>query len=248
MRYQILATDYDGTIAADGHVDSNTIKAMENLVATGRRLVLVTGRELPEVLELFPKITLFEWVVAENGALLYDPATRQETPLVPPPPERFLTALRDRNVTPLSVGRVIVATREPHEHDVLAVIHDLGLELQVIFNKGAVMVLPTGVNKATGLIAALERMHASAENAVGVGDAENDHAFLHLCGYSAAVSNALPVLKETVHMVTAGHHGAGVVELIEAMIKDDLRSAPTRRKELVPVRATEEGEAPGPSA
>ena len=48
-------------------------------------------------------------------------------------------------------GRCIVATWEPHERHVLETIRDLGLELQVIFNKGAVMVLPSGINKATGL-------------------------------------------------------------------------------------------------
>jgi HAD superfamily hydrolase (TIGR01484 family) len=82
--------------------------------------------------------------------------------------------LRELNVTPLSVGRSIVATWEPHQATVLQVIKELGLELQIIFNKGAVMVLPPGVNKATGLLAALEEMELSAHNVVGVGDAEND--------------------------------------------------------------------------
>src|SRR5207302_6436284 len=116
---------------------------------------------------------------------------------------------------PVSVGRVIVATWQPHEHAVLEAIHELGLELQVIFNKGAVMVLPAGVNKATGLAAALEEMGLSPHNAVGVGDAENDHAFLGLCECSAVVANALPSLKERADLVTRGDHGAGVVELIE---------------------------------
>ena len=48
----------------------------------------------------------------------------------------------------------------------------------MIFNKGAVMILPSGVNKATGLAAALEELGLSPHNVVGVGDAENDHAFL----------------------------------------------------------------------
>ena len=37
---------------------------------------------------------------------------------------------------------------------VLATIRDLGLELHVIFNRDAVMVLPSGINKGTGLRAA----------------------------------------------------------------------------------------------
>ena len=89
-----------------------------------------------------------------------------------------------------------MATWSPYETVVLETIRDMGLELQVIFNKGAVMVLPSGVNKGTGLAAALEELELSAHNVVGVGDAENDHAFLKVCECSVAVANALPALKE----------------------------------------------------
>jgi len=140
------------------------------LLASGRRLVLVTGRELDDLQKVCPRLDLFEYVVAENGALLYKPSTGEETPLAARPPEAFVTLLRQRGVGPISVGRVIVATWEPHESTVLATIRDLGLELQVIFNKGAVMILPAGVNKATGLASALEKMELSPHNAVGIGD------------------------------------------------------------------------------
>ena len=70
MRYHVLGTDYDGTLATHGVVDDPTIAALERLLASGRRLVMVTGRELPELMEIFPRLDLFELVVAENGALL----------------------------------------------------------------------------------------------------------------------------------------------------------------------------------
>ena len=202
MRYLALCCDYDGTLAHDGRVDEPTLAGLEQLLASGRRLVLVTGRELPDLQATFPRLDLFERVVAENGALLYRPATREEKPLAERPPDAFVELLRSRGVAPMSVGRVIVATWQPHEHAVLEAIRELGLELQVIFNKGAVMVLPAGVNKATGLAAALEEMGLSPHNVVGVGDAENDHAFLSLCECSAAVANALPTVKETADLTT----------------------------------------------
>jgi len=76
------------------------------------------------------------------------------------------------------VGRVIVATREPYQVAALETVRELGLEWQVIFNKGAVMLLPSGVNKQTGLAAALGELGLSMRNTVAVGDAENDHAIL----------------------------------------------------------------------
>jgi HAD superfamily hydrolase (TIGR01484 family) len=224
MRYHALATDYDGTLAHDGHVDKPTVAALEKLLATGRKLVLVTGRELDELLGIFPEIHLFEQVVAENGALLYNPASREATTLAAPPPPEFVDRIRRKGVDRVSVGRVIVATWTPYETVVLETIREMGLELQVIFNKGAVMVLPTGVNKAFGLHAALRKLSMSAHEVVGVGDAENDHAFLSICECGVAVSNALPALKDRADFVTKGDHGTGVTELIEMLVADDLQS------------------------
>jgi len=242
MRYQVLATDYDGTIAHHGQVSESTTKALESLLATGRRLVLVTGRELPELLDIFPQVELFEWVVAENGGLLYQPSSKSEKALAEPPTPEFLSLLRSKQVERLSVGQVIVATWEPHEQAVLETIRELGLEWQVIFNKGAVMALPAGVNKASGLGAALKEMGLSPHNVVGVGDAENDHAFLRLCEFSVAVKNALPAVKETADLITLADHGEGVSELIAAIIEDDLASFDDRlsRRRLAVGKADDE--------
>jgi hydroxymethylpyrimidine pyrophosphatase-like HAD family hydrolase len=224
MRYLALCTDYDGTIARHGVVDEPTIDALARLRESGRKLIMVTGRELAELMSVFPRLDLFDLVVAENGALLYNPATKEEKPLCEPPLPELVATLEARHVVPLSVGRTIVATREPHEKDALEVIRDLGLELQVIFNKGAVMILPSGVNKATGLKAALTELNLSAHNAVGVGDAENDHAFLGMCECAVAVANALPAVQQRADFVTKATHGPGVTQLIEEMLTDDLAS------------------------
>lgn len=230
MRYYALATDYDGTLASEGRVDEATLNALQRLRSSGRRLILVTGRELNDLLQVFPQLDLFERVVAENGALLYRPATKETKLLAKAPPAQFAETLRNRGVSPLSVGEVVVATWTPHEKTVLDVIHELGLELQVIFNKGAVMVLPSGVNKATGFAAALEELGLSPHNAVGIGDAENDHAFLNRCECSVAVANALPALKEQADWVTHGSRGAGVTELIERLLSSDLADLTPRLK------------------
>ena len=164
MRYLALAADYDGTLASDGVVFPDTAAAIERLVASGRKLILVTGRLLPELLEIFPQISLCELVVAENGGVLYRPATKEITLLADAPRPAFLEEVQHRGVQHLGLGHVIVATRVPYETVILDIIRDLGLELRIIFNKGAVMVLPHGINKATGLTAALARMELSPHN------------------------------------------------------------------------------------
>ncbi|MDX8524472.1 HAD family hydrolase [Mesorhizobium sp. MSK_1335] len=221
MYFMALATDYDGTLAHDGLVTASTISALEKLKKSGRKLILVTGRELPDLQEVFPELGLFDKVVAENGALIYTPASEEERTISPAPSADLVDRLKKRGVKPLSVGRSIVATWEPHQATALDVIKKLGLELEIIFNKGAVMILPSGINKATGLAAALGDLKLSPHNVVAVGDAENDHAFLRASGCSVAVANALPAVKETADLVTGETRGKGVEELIRKLIKRD---------------------------
>jgi len=221
MGYGALATDYDGTLAEAGSVNAATVAALERAKRSGLRLVLVTGRELADLFNVFPRHGIFDRIVAENGAVLCEPATGRVRTLAAPPPPALVDALTRQNV-PFTTGRAILATAEPHEHAVLSAIHALGLEWHVIFNKGAVMVLPAGVTKATGLASALEELNVAADRTVGVGDAENDNALLSACGMAVAVANATPSLKAEADVVTAGSHGAGVEELIDRLIEGKL--------------------------
>jgi hydroxymethylpyrimidine pyrophosphatase-like HAD family hydrolase len=242
MRYTVLASDYDGTLAHDGVVDQPTLDAVKRLLQSGRKLLLVTGRELDDLKRVFPQIDQCELVVAENGGLLFNPKTQEERSLAEPPNPQFVNELTRRGV-PFSVGRGIVATWEPHETTVLEVIHQLGLELQLSFNKGAVMVLPSGINKQTGLQAALDELGLSPHNVVGIGDAENDHIFLSACECAVAVANALPALKERADVLINSDHGAGVAELIDRLIADDLRSIDVRlTRHAVMVASRSDGE------
>lgn len=218
MKWLAFATDFDGTIATDGTVDENTIDALRRLRSSGLSVLLVTGRELKDFDHAPEILDLFDTVVAENGGVLYTPETKEVKVIAPPPPSGFVEELTRRGI-PLSVGASIVATVEPHEVAVLEVIKDMALELQVIFNKGAVMVLPSGINKASGLRAALDIHGITLDETVAVGDAENDYTFLEGCGLPVAVANALPALKERVKFVTKSNAGTGVTELIDALLQ-----------------------------
>ncbi|MFG1945993.1 HAD-IIB family hydrolase [Nonomuraea sp. NPDC048826] len=222
MRYHVLACDYDDTLARHGEVAEHTIKMLERVSRSGRKLLLVTGRELDDLLSVFPHADLFDLVVAENGALLYDPGQRTRDPLAQAPPAGFAERLRAQGVTPLGAGAVIVATREPYDVQVQDAIRELGLELQIIRNKGAVMVLPPGVNKASGLAAALDRLCLSRHNVVAVGDAENDHAFLTAAECGSAVANAVPSLLSECDLPLGRENGDGVVELAHLLLSGEL--------------------------
>jgi phosphoglycolate phosphatase (TIGR01487 family) len=221
LRFQVLASDYDGTLAHEGVVADSTLAALRRVRASGRKLVLVTGRELPELRDLFTSMDFFDLIVAENGAVMHFPATGEDRLLAAKADKSFVRHLAHQGI-PVSVGRSVVATVRPHDKVVLKIIQEFSYPLQVIYNKEAVMVLPVGVSKASGLSAALKELGLPESEVIGIGDAENDLAFLKKCGLSVAVANAIPALKKRVDRVTVGEDGSGVVETIYKLLANEL--------------------------
>lgn len=228
MRYKALATDYDSTLAEAGKVARTTLEALSRVRDSGRKLILVTGRELPDLQRVFPGLRLFDRVIAENGALLFNPASGEQVLLCEPLPAEFVSALRSKRV-PFQQGRVVLATDMEHQSLVAETIGRLRLDLHIVLNKGSVMVLPDAVDKLTGLERALAELHLSLESLVGIGDAENDRAFLSVCGCGVAVANALPEIRDLAAIVTDLPAGRGVVELIDQLLANDLVLNPLGR-------------------
>lgn len=221
MILHVLAVDYDGTIAECGRVRAATAAALARVRQSGRRCVLVTGRRLPDLYAVCPDAdAMFDVVVAENGALLYLPARRELTPLGAAPEAALVEGLRRRGVR-FDLGASIVATDAEFAEAARAAIAESGAERSLVFNKSNLMLLPGGVTKATGLTAALEAMELSPHNVAGIGDAENDHAFLSLCECAVAVADAVPALREQADVVTSGGAGDGVVEFVNEQLLAD---------------------------
>ena len=222
MNVHAFATDYDGTIADANRVAEPTAQALERVRATGRKVLLVTGRMLPDLRSVCPDIDrMFDAVVAENGALVYFPDRRELRTLGDPPEPALIEALRRRGVR-FDLGAAILATDAPFAEATLAAIQETGVNRTLVFNKGALMLLPGGVTKGTGLSIALAALELSPHNMVGIGDAENDHAFLALSECAVAVADAVPALRERADYVTRAPSAAGVVEFIEEHLLHDL--------------------------
>jgi hydroxymethylpyrimidine pyrophosphatase-like HAD family hydrolase len=238
----ILAVDYDGTIAGHGHLEPTTARALTRVRESGRKVVLVTGRLLGDLRRVCPDVDLiFDVIVAENGALVHFPA-RKESRLLGDAPEPALVDALTRRGVPFDVGASLLATDERYAQASLSAIQEAGVERSLVFNKGSLMLLPGGVTKGTGLLAALAAMELSPHNVVAVGDAENDHAFLALAECAVAVANAIPALKERADHVTRAGDGQGVIELIEEHVLDDLTGLlPRLTRHHLPLGQTADG-------
>jgi hydroxymethylpyrimidine pyrophosphatase-like HAD family hydrolase len=215
-----LALDYDGTIADEGVVLPPTVAALERLKASGRRLILVTGRLVDDLDRVFGRLELFAAVVAENGSVLYRPDLGVTRALAPPAPKAFTGSLRRRGVAPLNVGRSTISADRRWAGAFLEALEETSLNWAIIYNKQSLMCLPPGVDKASGLRVALAELGVPADETLGAGDAENDRTFLAECGLSFAPANALADVKAAVDIVSDQSEGGAIQWLADVLLTD----------------------------
>jgi hydroxymethylpyrimidine pyrophosphatase-like HAD family hydrolase len=199
-RYRAVASDYDGTLAYARRPTDDVLGALAELRAADVRVFLVTGRvhwhlqaDLAEVDELFDALVL------ENGGVLAR-GGRLET-LAPPVPKALARRLEARGL-PVHEGEVLLAMPVVHEPIVRETMAELDVRgVQLVRNRDSLMLLPDGVDKGTGLAAALAAFGLSAAETVGMGDAENDAELLAAAGLGVAVADAVDGLKAKAGLV-----------------------------------------------
>lgn len=204
MRLSVIALDFDGTIAQHDAIEPSAVEAIAAARARGIVVLLVTGRILEELMRVAGPLQFVDGVVAENGAVLYSPASGRTGLLGPPVPPRYVAELRKRGLT-FTEGRCLVDSDARDAPQLLQVIQALELPLTLIFNRGRVMSVPQGVSKATGLRAALKTLRLSLRNTVAVGDAENDYELLAPAEVGIAVAWGSLALQATADLVLPGH-------------------------------------------
>jgi len=214
--FHAVAVDYDGTLAETDVPDPDGLAALADLRARGINVVLVTGRILAELRQVFPTVDeRFDLIVAENGAVVSrDGADR---PVVPPVPDQLAAALEAAGVT-FQRGQVLLACHSTDETAVLAEVRRLGLECELLRNRAALMVLPAGVSKGSGLFEGLGELGVSHHNTVAIGDAENDHSLLDVAEVGVAVANAVDALKAHADLVLDQPDGQGVASFLRGPV------------------------------
>lgn len=217
MHLNILALDLDGTLAEEGRLSAATWDALRLAKKAGLKLILATGRRLEVLPEIGPFDHLFEAIIAENGAAIYFP--RNDKVILPfgHLATEVVEQLEAAEM-PLERGMAIAATWVPHDKTVLEILAETAYAATVEYNKGAVMVLPPGATKGTGLIIALKELGYSAKNMLACGDAENDRSMFNVAEMAVAVANATNPIKSLADTVLTRPNGQGVQYLIQQLI------------------------------
>jgi hydroxymethylpyrimidine pyrophosphatase-like HAD family hydrolase len=215
--FKALACDYDGTLASEDRLGPGTLAALREARDAGLRLILVTGRTFFELTRVCEHLDLFDGVVAENGGVLYFPGTGALQTLAPPPPPRFLAEL-DRRGVGYQLGRVVVGTGRSDEAAVRDALAEAGAQLDLVHNRAALMILPGGVSKGSGVQQVLRAFGLSFHDVLGIGDAENDLDLFEACGWAGCPASAVPEVIRRADWSFPGENGAAVARAIEGPI------------------------------
>jgi hypothetical protein len=196
------------------------------------RVIVVTGRRLDDLRHVLPEVDrCFDAVVAENGAVL---VCDGEQRYLADPVEADLEDALTRRQVPIVAGEVLLACDAVHVGTVLEEVERLGLDVQLIRNRAALMIVPFGVGKGSGVRAALSHLGLSPRVAIAVGDAENDLDLLRVCGLGVAVPNAVDSVKAHADVVLDEPDGDGVTRLLRRLpLSGDPRLIVSRRMLVV---------------
>jgi len=210
--FRAVALDVDGTIAEHDEIFPGVLEALRRTRESGIATLLVTGRTLEDLRATFPGLEgEVSAVVGENGAVL---SSKGKVRALAAPVDSALGAELGSRGVAWHQGEVLLACSAADEVAVLASVRHLGLDYQLVANRDALMVLPAGVTKASGLAAALGALGLSRHNTIGVGDAENDHSLLDACEIGVAAAGAVDALRARADLVLDGSAGSGIVDLL----------------------------------
>lgn len=215
MRIRVIALDYDGTIATDGVLDPAVRESIRLARRRGVLVVIVTGRILSEFRHVVGGLEFVDGVVAENGAVVSLPGGYTRL-LGHTPPVSLLTELTERGID-FKTGRSVVEMDAEFADVAISLIRKLELPLAITFNRGRMMLLPASISKSCGLRDLLDILGVSVHNAVGIGDAENDHELLGCCEYGVAVEWGSRLLKEQADEVLSGQGPEAVAEYLNKL-------------------------------
>jgi hypothetical protein len=223
--FKALACDFDGTLAFEDRIDPGVKVALQQARSAGVRLILVTGRTFFELTRVCDCLELFDAVVAENGAVIYYPGSAMIRDLGPAVPSRLLAEF-DRRGLYYQVGRVIVGVARADEKAVREALGVAGVSGDLIVNRAALMLLPPGVSKGSGVAQVLHVMELSPHDVLALGDAENDLSLFEACGFSACPGDSVPSVRDRADWVLPGGAGPDVGKAIRASILPGRLSPP----------------------
>lgn len=214
-----LVTDLDRTLTGpDLKLDERARHMLRELRQAGVRVIVATGRPLVHVVQLGLR-ELTDAMVVENGAIVMDSRTREthiHGAAFQQQAERALGELGPK----FSWHRVIGSGPREFADEARSRLGAAGIEHQMEYNAEHVMILPAGVDKGSGALAALALLGLRARDVWAIGDGENDVSLFRIACESAAPANASPRVASQATMMLDASYSEGFVEFARRLLRE----------------------------
>lgn len=205
-----LCADYDRTLTdLDLRVVPRALDALRRARRHGKKVVIVSGRDMEFLAREVGDAA--DALVAENGCFLLHPGGEARRL----GPETDIHAALACLSIPVERGRVLASVDVEHEPLLRATLEKARIDAHLVRNRDRVMVLPRGVDKALGVLAALASLGVDPQRAAAAGDGENDVALLSAVGYAITVANGVDELKAIADHVAPRAGGEGLADWID---------------------------------
>ncbi|MBI4143257.1 glycosyltransferase, partial [Candidatus Woesearchaeota archaeon] len=209
-----IITDFDRTITdMPGIIDESVLKELESL---NKPLILVTGRTIGYVKNLYRKFPIWDCIVAENGSCVYFPSSGLFWNFTSDKFEEAKRILR-KSGFPASFGNAVISVSKMLESRLKKVLQSVINYIGFRTNVDEVMVLPRGVDKGISIKLVLSYMGIDPKKTIIIGDGENDIDLFVNPGFKVAVANADARLKLFADEVTEKPSTKGILEIIEKL-------------------------------
>lgn len=215
----ILALDVDGTLYDGESVDPAAVAAIEDAVAGGSAVVIVSGRPWRDLQRIIPDVLRSTSVaVCEHGALMVDVSNGQVHQLTEPIDSEVASIIGAQDGRDIVVYEATIGLPASARALAEAACARVG-GCYVVGNKDSIAIVPNGCDKGTGLRRAIDHLAASEPGLadlpiMAIGDATNDLPMFAIADVAVAVANAEPALAETGIEMTRAAVGAGVAEAL----------------------------------
>ncbi|MBX8632429.1 MAG: HAD hydrolase family protein [Thermoplasmata archaeon] len=215
-RVRAIATDYDRTLTdLELNLRLDTVEAVDRAAAAGIRIIIVSGRGLPFMLNMSARFSRVDALVAENGAVIVNGGHVEK--LSEMKGKRIAEMLKERHVH-FARGQVISYIQKGYMREAEEAVSTMGGIAKIVRNLDSGMVLPDDVDKDVGLLHALRGLGIRPDETLVVGDGENDLSLYRGPFIKAALTNSVDEIKRLADFNAGEAGGRGVSSLIDRIL------------------------------
>jgi len=232
-RIRLLAVDVAGTLTDDRRlIYPEVIYALRKLEKAEIPVSIVTGNSFMAAYKIAQYFGLSGPIIAESGAVVYDPVLKKRILVGDPELGRKAVNLivKELGLTPSFLNRyrdvdfIFEKNGDIGAERIRKICKEHNLEIRVSDSKFLIHVCDKKVNKGTGLIEACKLRGIPLSQVAAIGDSWIDLEMLKVVGLPIAVFNSPEELKQVAKIVTKKPDGEGVIEVIEEYLLGEITS------------------------